>query len=92
MDADTTDADTTDAGGDYGMLQFLPFAVGAGIGALKQIEANRYWDDYYRNTGIRPRYPWRMGVYTGYETMAYTGSMMAGAGYRTYNYRRYGRY
>lgn len=32
----------------------------------RSIENQRYWDDYYRNTGIRPVYPFRAGDYTDY--------------------------
>lgn len=74
------------------MFQFLPFALGAGVGAVKQIEANRYWNDYYRITGHRPRYPWMAGAYNGYEHMAYSASLMGSSGYKVYNYRRYRRY
>lgn len=27
----------------------------------KAIESRKYWDEYYRNTGYRPRYPYRSG-------------------------------
>lgn len=30
-------------------------------GALQENE--RYWQDYYRNTGVKPRYPYRSGYY-----------------------------
>lgn len=30
-------------------------------GALKENE--RYWQDYYRNTGVKPLYPYRSGYY-----------------------------
>lgn len=25
----------------------------------RALEAERYWNDYYKNTGFRPRYPYR---------------------------------
>lgn len=46
------------------------FAVDLGIGAYNgyrsyqaMVENERYWDDYYKNTGHRPRYPMRAGAY-----------------------------
>lgn len=46
----------------------LPLLVaGAGLSALysagQALDNHRYWSDYYRNTGFRPRYPWRAGQY-----------------------------
>lgn len=32
----------------------------------RAIENERYWNDYYRNTGVRPVYPFRAGDYTDY--------------------------
>lgn len=29
----------------------------------KALESRKYWDDYYRNTGYRSRYPFRSGYY-----------------------------
>lgn len=32
----------------------------------RQTENKRYWNDYYDNTGIRPKYPYRAGSYSDY--------------------------
>lgn len=44
----------------------LPALV-AGIGLVyytgKSVDSMRYWNDYYKNTGHRPKYPFRGGFY-----------------------------
>lgn len=51
------------------MLPLVPlFAGGAyalsGIYNVgKAIDTRNYWRSYYANTGFRPRYPYRAGVY-----------------------------
>lgn len=32
----------------------------------RQTENKRYWNDYFDNTGIRPKYPYRSGAYSDY--------------------------
>lgn len=35
-----------------------------GIYAIGQaVDSYRYWNDYYKNTGFKPRYPFRAGRY-----------------------------
>lgn len=34
----------------------------AGYSRRYNIENRRYWSDYYKNTGFRPRYPMRVGA------------------------------
>ena len=45
-------------------MNLLPALV-AGIGAMYSagqiMDTNRYWNDYYKNTGYRPRYLYRSG-------------------------------
>lgn len=56
------------AGGDY-VLPLLPLAFGLGAtlngvySVGQAVDSYRYWNDYYRNTGYRPRYPFRAGKY-----------------------------
>lgn len=55
-------------------------------GALQENE--RYWQDYYRNTGVKPRYPYRSGYYQN-SAFLYSGlvrshtSLVEGAGRRS---------
>ncbi len=48
------------------MLPALPLLAG-GLSAIysagKAYDNYRFWSDYYRNTGYRPRYPFRAGGY-----------------------------
>lgn len=45
-------------------LLFTLGGISNGIYAVgKAYDNYRYWSDYYRNTGYRPRYPWRAGMY-----------------------------
>lgn len=41
--------------------------AGIGLSTLyatgKTADSVRFWDDYRKNTGFRPRYPWRAGKY-----------------------------
>lgn len=39
------------------------FALNSIYSAGKAIDNYRYWNDYYRNTGFRPRYKFRSGYY-----------------------------
>lgn len=45
----------------------LLFGIGGGLNAVygvgQAMDSYRYWNDYYKNTGYRPRYPWRAGQY-----------------------------
>lgn len=29
----------------------------------RAVDNKRFWDDYYKNTGFKPRYPYRSGYY-----------------------------
>lgn len=57
--------DIVDIAGGESVLPLL--VAGAALGAIystgKALDSQRYWSDYYRNTGYRPRYPWRAGQY-----------------------------
>lgn len=84
--ADTTGlADTDITGAEGGKL--LPLAGGLFLagGVLNSIysvgqayDSYRYWNDYYRNTGVRPRYPFRAGQY---DWMADVGHGMYSTAY-----------
>lgn len=61
----------------------LPLLVaGASLASVysagKALDSNRYWNDYYRNTGHKPKYPWRAGVYDWVGDLGY--NMMYGYG------------
>lgn len=48
------------------MLPALPLLAGGLIAAYhvgKAYDNYCFWSDYYRNTGYRPRYPFRSGSY-----------------------------
>lgn len=51
------------------MLPLAPlmFGVGGALNALysvgQAVDSYHYWNDYYRNTGYSPRYPFRAGKY-----------------------------
>lgn len=50
------------------MISLLPLLVaGAALGAIystgQALDNSRYWNDYARRTGYRPRYSWRAGKY-----------------------------
>lgn len=51
------------------MLPLLPLAFGLGsvlngvYSVGQAVDSYHYWNDYYRNTGYKPRYPWRAGQY-----------------------------
>lgn len=81
------------------MLPALLMGAGALVGGIysvgQAVENNRYWNDYYRNTGFRPRYPFRAGQY---DWMQSVGASLTDFGlvygynrkaYRRYSYRRY---
>lgn len=81
------------------MLPALLFGAGAvmqGIYSVGQaLDNNRYWADYYKNTGVKPRYPWRAGKYDWLQS---SGATLSDSGfaysfgrraYRNYRYRRY---
>lgn len=67
-------------GGDC-VLPLLPLAFGLGsalngvYNVGKAVDSYRYWNDYYRNTGYRPRYPFRSGVY---DYLSYGGRVVNG--------------
>lgn len=65
------------------LLAYLPTVIGF-VGAYKQnanaryqteyqrnliADNERYWADYYKNTGITPRYPYRTGYYQNYGSL-----------------------
>lgn len=43
------------------MLPLLAGSLGAIYSAGKTFDNARYWHDYYKNTGKRPRYPFQSG-------------------------------
>lgn len=43
-------------------------------------EINRYWSDYYKNTGYRPRYPYKAGMSNTYS-LSSLGSQFGSVGY-----------
>lgn len=51
------------------MLSLVPLFAGASFALTtmynvgKGLDNHRFWRDYYSNTGYRPRYPYRAGVY-----------------------------
>lgn len=66
------------------MFPIVPalFGVGATLNGIYSVgqayDSYRYWNDYYKNTGYKPRYPWRAGQYDylsdighGFYTTAY---------------------
>lgn len=70
-------------------------AVSGVYNVKKALESRKYWDDYYRNTGYRPRYPFRSGYYDIVPAVA-SGISSIGYGYavgaRGVSRRRYYRY
>lgn len=50
-------------------LPVVPLLLGASFGLSsiyntgKALDTRAYWNDYYRNTGYRPRYSYRSGMY-----------------------------
>lgn len=52
-------------------------AFSGAVGVSKGIETLNYWNDYRRNTGHYPKYPWRMGVGDVYSSV---GRSMVGFG------------
>lgn len=66
------------------MFPIVPalFGIGATLNGLYSVgqayDSYRYWQDYYKNTGYRSRYPFRSGQYDyladvghGFYTSAY---------------------
>lgn len=51
------------------MLPHLVGTLGAIYSAGKAVDNFRYWRDYEKNTGYRPKYPFRSGSmdYVGYS-------------------------
>lgn len=81
------------------MLPALLMGAGALAGGIysvgQAVENNRYWRDYYRNTGFKPRYPWRTGQYDWLQSAGASFSDFGfayGFGRRAYNRYRYRRY
>lgn len=74
----------------------LPLFVGASF-ALQTVynmgkasDTRRYWDSYYRNTGFRPRYPYRAGVYDYLKNDAWMmGAFGRTSGIYRKNFRKY---
>lgn len=72
------------------MLPLLPlaFGVGASLNAVynvgKAVDSYRYWNDYYRNTRHRARYPFRAGEY---DYLSYGGRAVNGVA-KYYSYWR----
>lgn len=82
-DADITGADITVEGttaGAGGEIVVIPALVGIGAtlsgmySVGKAVDNYRFWNDYYKRTGFKPKYPWRSGYYD-------SGSWLAGANY-----------
>ena len=57
-------------------------------GAGRALETWKYWADYQKNTGVKPRYPVRAGLY---DWMPSAGGTLYGLSgiYNTYNYGSY---
>lgn len=106
MVTDLADVQDTDAGdiGD-GEQMVLPYLIGGAFAlstlhsGLRAFETYRYWTDYYHNTGYRPRYPVRAGLYDGLSTGAQAlygvSAVYPRGGYKadlTYNPYEYGMY
>lgn len=60
----------------------------------KGLETRKYWDQYYRNTGYRPRYPFRSGYYdivpaisSSVASVGYGYAVGARLSHRRYRYR-----
>lgn len=55
----------------------LAGGVAAGLSGLyhvgKAVDNVRYWNDYYRRTGFRPRYPF---AYHTYDWMSYSSKVV----------------
>lgn len=100
MDAGTGEEDTipdagTIAGGDH-VLPLLPVAFGLGTalntiyGVGQAVDSYRYWNDYYKNTGYKPRYPFRAGQFDWMSDLGHSAYSVAywtaetGRGYRRY--------
>lgn len=85
-----TEGLATDTEGTEGidMLPALMMGAGALMGGLysvgQAVDSNRYWRDYYKNTGYKPRYPFRAGKY---DWMQSTGASMTDFGL-SYNFWR----
>lgn len=47
-------------------LDTVQFLYGAYQNYQRMQENERYWSDYYENTGIVPKYPYRAGSYNDY--------------------------
>lgn len=45
------------------MLPALIASIGLVYYAGKSVDSMRYWNDYYKNTGKRPKYPFSRGMY-----------------------------
>lgn len=65
------------------MIPAVLGAAGLSLGAIYSIgqlrDSNRYWNDYFKNTGIRAAYPYRAGVY---DSLRYgSRAMIFGASY-----------
>lgn len=63
--ADTTadaDTDTAGAGGDF-VLPQLALGLGAVYSAGRLYDNIRFWNEYHKNTGHYPKYPFRSGAF-----------------------------
>lgn len=55
------------------MLPALAYGIGAVYSLYKlgkAVDTYRYWHDYYLNTGYKPRYPFRAGVYDWWNVIS----------------------
>lgn len=59
------------------VVPLVPIIAGVSFGLQsiynvgKARDTRRYWADYYRNTGFRPRYSYRSGMYDWMKNDAY---------------------
>lgn len=59
IEADTTGAG---AGGDFVVIPQLAVGLGALYSVGRASDSIRYWNSYFKNTGRRPKYPFRSGA------------------------------
>lgn len=52
------------------ILAYGAYTLGAVYGAGRLYDTARYWSNYYKNTGYRPRYPFLKGAGSGVKSTA----------------------
>lgn len=55
------------------MIPQLAVGLSALYSVGKAYDGVRFWNDYYKNTGIRPRYPFRAGYFDPMRDAANVG-------------------